>query len=123
MLHAEQLVTMKEWLDVTLRRYSKPHPLTVHDLSGDATKDTHVFIAPDHRVVFLDASTSTPHDWSELKPPVVGAIIMSALREAKQTPRDVIVGAQAFARFYTLPTIVEALNSSKPPGKRILLPK
>jgi class 3 adenylate cyclase len=110
---AEQLVTLKEWLDITLRRYNRQRPLLVHDLSGDTAKDTHVFLAPDRRFMFVDNGTVKPRDLSELKPTALGSIIVSAIQEMKQTPRDAVVGAQAFARMYALPAMTEALTPAK----------
>jgi len=106
---AEELVALKEWLDLALRRYSRQHPLAVHDLSGDATKDTGAFLAADGRVTILTKDTAQAHDWAELKPAVVGAVMVSAMHEAKRTPHNVTQGAQAFARFYALPAMSEAL--------------
>ena len=89
MLHAaEQLVTMKEWLDVTLRRNSKQHPLAVRDLSATL----YTCIAPDHRVVFVDDNTSTPQDWTELQPAVVQP---SSRGACEAEPRDVLIGLGA----------------------------
>jgi class 3 adenylate cyclase len=108
---AEQLVRMKKWLDLALGRYSAQHPLLVHDLSGDPKKDVSLYLAPDERVVLLENGTPRPRDWAELKPEVFGAIIVSAVREAKEPPRAALFGAQAFARFYALPSMTEALAS------------
>jgi class 3 adenylate cyclase len=108
---AEQLVRMKKWLDLALGRYSAQHPLLVHDLSGDSKRDLSLYLAPDERVVLLEDGTPKPRDWTELKPEVFGAIIVSAVREAKEPPRAVLFGAQAFARFYALPSMTEALAS------------
>jgi class 3 adenylate cyclase len=107
---AEQLVAVKTWLDNTLRRYNQQHPLLVHDLSGDATKDVGVFLASDLRVTILENGTPKPHDWADLKPAVVGAIIVSDLHEMKRTQRNITMGAQVFARFYALPAMTEALT-------------
>ena len=106
---AEELVALKEWLDLALRRYSRQHPLAVHDFSGDATKDLGAFLAEDGRVTILTRDTAQAHDWPELKPAIVGAVIVSALHDAKRTPHNVTLGAQAFARFYALPAMSGAL--------------
>lgn len=110
---AEQLVRMKSWLDLSLGRYSKDHPLLVHDLSGDAAKDARIYLAADQRVVYLTDGAPVPRDWSDLKPAEFGALVVSALREAKAVARPVTVGAQAFARLYALPAMTEALNSAR----------
>ena len=102
---------MKGWLDLALARHSGQHPLLVRDLSGDAAKDAGVYLAPDQRVVFLQGGAPKPRDWTGLSPSEFGAIIVSAVREAKEPPRAVVLGAQAFARFYALPSMTEALAS------------
>jgi class 3 adenylate cyclase len=106
---AEELVALKEWLDLALRHYSRQHPLAVHALSGDATKDTGAFLAADGRVTILTNGTPQAHDWAELKPAAVGALMVSALHDAKRVPHNVTQGAQVFARFYALPAMSEAL--------------
>jgi class 3 adenylate cyclase len=106
---AEQLVRMKGWLDGALRRYSAQHPLVVHDLSGDSAKDVGVYLAPDQRLVYLENGAPKARDWTDLKPAEFGAVIVGAVREAKETPRAVSAGAQAFARLYALPSMTEAL--------------
>jgi class 3 adenylate cyclase len=110
---AEQLVRMKGWLDLALARYGEKHPLLVHDLAGDAAKDVSVYLAPDGRVVFLGGGTPRARDWAELKPAEFGAIVVGAVREAKEPPRAALFGAQAFARLYALPSMTEALASIK----------
>lgn len=107
---AESMATMKEWLDLALRRYNASHPLVVHDLSGDTTRDQSVYLAADGRVAFLIGSTPQLHDWAELKPAMLGAMIVSAQADAKKTPHAAAQGAQAFARFYSLPAMTEALS-------------
>ena len=113
---AEQLVAVKTWLDNTLRRYNQQHPLLVHDLSGDATKDVGVYLASDLRVTLVENGTPKPYDWPELKPAVVGAIIVSDLHEMKRAQRNITAGAQVFARFYALPAMTEALARTSSTG-------
>ncbi len=110
---AEMLLKMQGWLDVALRHHNKEHPLLVHDLSGDATKDAGVYVAADLRVVFLESGAPRSRDWTELKPAEYGAIIVSALREGKEAQRGVILGANAFARFFNLPSMTAALATIK----------
>lgn len=110
---AEQLAALKEWLDLDLRRYSPQHPLWVKELSGDKSpRQVEVYMAADGRIAFLAKGTPQPHNWPELTPVVVGAIIVSALREADRAPRNIHAGAQVFARYYTLPLMTEALDHS-----------
>jgi class 3 adenylate cyclase len=110
---AEQLVRMKSWLDLALGRYSKEHPLVVHDLSGDPAKDASVYLAADQRVVYLGEGAPVPRDWVDLKPAEFGALVVSAIREAKVVSRPVNLGALAFARLYALPAMTTALDSLK----------
>ena len=104
----EQLVRMKAWLDAAMLRHTRQNPLVVHDLSGDVTKDFSVYGSPDGRVVFIQGTSLVPRDWVEIKPPVFGAIIVSAIKEVKENPRATF-GAQSFARLYGLPLMTKAL--------------
>ena len=108
---AEQMLKLREWLEYTLSHYGRQRPLLVHDLSGDATKDTRVFMDPYKKFIFFENGRVKPADWAELKPAVVGSIIMSALRDTKPAPnlREAVMGAQAFGQFYNLPAMKEAL--------------
>lgn len=107
---AEQMQKMRDWLEYVLSRYGRQRPLVVHDFSGDAAKDAHVFIDPYKKIIFIENGRPRPAEWAELKPAALGAIITSALREAKPVPvREVFLGAQSFAQFYNLPAMKEAL--------------
>jgi hypothetical protein len=109
---AEQLVRLETWLDTTLQRHNQQNPLVVHDLSGDPAKDTKVYMSEDQRLTFMEAAGPVARDWVNLKPAEVGAIVVSAIRNAKETPRIAIPGAQAFARLYNLPLMAKALPSN-----------
>ena len=111
---AELMARLQSWLVFNLPHYTKTHPLAVADLSGDATKDVSIYLAPDQRIVFLEPSGPAARDWAEIKPAVMGAIIVSALHEHKETRRGIILGAQTFARFYSLPLMAKALGAPKP---------
>ena len=111
---AELMARLQSWLVFNLPHYTKTHPLAVADLSGDATKDVSIYLAPDQRIVFLEPSGPAARDWAEIKPAVMGAIIVSALHEHKETRRGIILGAQTFARFYSLPLMAMALGAPKP---------
>jgi class 3 adenylate cyclase len=109
---AEEMVKMRDWLEYVLAHYSRQRPLLVHDFSGDATKDVRVIIDPYKHLVFLENGTPKPHEWSELKPAVIGAIIVNALRETKPSPgAEVFAGARAFAQFYNVPLMREAITT------------
>jgi hypothetical protein len=116
---AEQMVRMKAWLEAVLQRHSQQSPLLVHVLSGDAAKDMKVYMSLDERLVFLETGTPVHRDWADLKPAVVGAVTVSAIRSAPGTSRGALPGAQAFARLYNLPLMTKALASpaGSPPGR------
>ena len=121
---ADQLVALKEWLGFELQHYNRMKPLVVHDLSADATQEIHVFISPDRRLVFLENGAPKPREWTDLKPAVFGAIIVSALHETKPSaPREVTLGAQAFARLYALMPMQEALGFAKTAHEKETHPK
>jgi class 3 adenylate cyclase len=111
-LHAgEQLARMKIWIEGALRRHSAKRPLVVQNLAGDSARDQSVYLADDGRIARLENGSPKLRDWNEFKPAEVGAIVVSAVREAKETPRLVFMGAQAFARIYALPAMAQALDS------------
>jgi class 3 adenylate cyclase len=114
---AEQLVRMKTWLDGAMLRHTRQNPLLVHDLSGDATKDFSVYGSPDGRVVLVTGGAEAPKDWVDIKPPVFGAIVVSAIREGKENARATF-GAQAFARLYNLPLMTKALTAMEKPAAK-----
>lgn len=108
---AEQLVTLKEWLDLTLHRYNRQHPLAVRELTGkEDAKEVGVYPTADGRLVFLTSNASQLHAWAEVQPAVMGALIVSALHDAKRPQRSVNQAAHIFARFYSLPAMTEALG-------------
>ncbi len=111
-LHAgEQMVRMKAWIEGVLRRHTSKHPLVAQNLSGDSARDQSVYLADDGRIACLENGSPKRRDWTEFKPAEVGAIVVSAVREAKETPRLVFMGAQAFARIYSLPAMTQALDA------------
>ena len=108
---AEQLAALKEWLDLALRRYTRQHPLMVRELTAKAdAQEVGVYLNADGRLTFLGDKNPQPRDWADVQPVVVGAIIVSALHEAKHTQRSLVQGAHVFARYYSLPAMTEALG-------------
>ncbi len=104
LIAAEQMAALKVWLEATLRRYTKQNPLVVPDISGANQPETRVFLAPEGKLIFILGNAIQPRDWSETTPLMMGNIIVSALRDARPAaPREVVQGAMAFARNYTLP--------------------
>ena len=122
---AEQMAAMKDWLIPSLRRFGRMRPLVAADLSGDTTKEIKVFLTVDKRLILLENGTPQPPlELSELKPAVLGAIIVSAVREVKPpASRDVFMGAMSFAKICSLPLMQDALTKIRPrvdrdPGKK-----
>ncbi|HEY5228641.1 MAG TPA: adenylate/guanylate cyclase domain-containing protein [Opitutaceae bacterium] len=110
---AEQLARLRSWLEGVLRHHSKQRSLPVRDLSGDASRDTSVYMADDERIVFLDKGATIARDWADIKPPAMGAIIVGAIHESRETRRVPMLPAQAFARMYGLPQMAKALTQNK----------
>jgi class 3 adenylate cyclase len=115
---AEQLVKMKTWLESALQRHNQQNPLLVHALSGDPAMEMKVYMSLDERLVFVETGTPVQHDFADLKPQVVGAIVVSAVRAANGASRGAMPGAQAFARLYNLPLMTKALAAAGGPAAR-----
>jgi class 3 adenylate cyclase len=109
---AENLAAMKNWLATTLRNYTRQEPLTVTDLSNDAGRSFSIYVAPDSQMHFVEGGADLARAWPEVKPAVMGSIIISALRHAAvPPPRAAALGAQSFARLYHLPQMQEVLRT------------
>jgi class 3 adenylate cyclase len=107
---ADQMVTMKAWLDETVRRYSSRSLMDVRNLDG-ANHGAGFFLGWDRGLILVEGRRTTHYEWAQLPPAVVGSIIVSAIQQAKPSaPRDVFLGAQAFSRFYALPEMQQALS-------------
>ncbi len=103
------------WLATTLQRYSRENPLVVHELSGTVPKEIRVFVGADRRLYYAEGGATRQRNWAELRPAVMAAIIAGALPEAQPVPpREAVLGAQAFAGFYQLPELMEALHKGRP---------
>ena len=108
------------WLATALQHYGRENPLVVHELSGTAPKEIRVFVGADRRLYYTEGGATRQRNWTELQPAVLGAIIVGALHDAPTPPsREVVQGALAFAGFYHLPELQEALRKgrSRHPGK------
>jgi hypothetical protein len=107
------------WMGTTLQRYSRENPLVVRELSGTAPKEIRVFAGADRRVYTAEGGAIRQRNWAELRPPVMAAIIAAAMKDAQPLPpRDAVLGAQAFASFYGLPELLEALRQGRPKRPR-----
>ena len=110
---AEELATLKDWLDFTLRRYTPEHPLPVRELTGkQVARELGAYLTADGRVVFITPGSPQPHEWAQLQPEVMGALVVSALRDGRRPGRNITQAAHIFARFYALPAMTEALGRS-----------
>lgn len=107
------------WLTGALQNYGRENPLMVRELSGTAPKEIRVYVGSDRQLYYAEGGAIRQRNWSELRPPVIAAIIAGAMREAQPLPpREAVFGAQAFASFYGLPELMEALRQGHP--KRLL---
>lgn len=103
------------WMASTLQNYSRENPLTVRELSGTAPKEIKVYVGADRRLYYAEGGAIRQRNWSELRPSVLAAIIAGALQEAQPfPPREAVLGAQAFAGFYGVPELMEALRKGRP---------
>jgi class 3 adenylate cyclase len=111
----DQMQGLFGWLATTLQRYGRENPLVVHELSGTVPKEMKVFVGADRRLYYAEGGATRQRNWSELRPPVLAAIIAGALHDAQPVPpREAVLGAQAFASFYQLPELMEALHKGRP---------
>ncbi len=112
---AARMQAMRHWLLGTLADYTKERPLTVRELTGTAPKETRVYAGPDRRIYTLEGGAVRQRDFSTFKPAPIGAVVVAALHDARTPPpREVVQGVQAFAQFYGLPEVLEALRAGRP---------
>ncbi len=102
------------WLATTLQNYSREKPLIVRELTGTSPKEIKVYVGPDRRLYYAEGGAIRQRNWAEIQPPVLAAIIAGAMREAEPLPpREAAQGALAFANFYNLPELPEALRQGR----------
>jgi class 3 adenylate cyclase len=103
------------WLTTALQDYSRENPLVVRELSGTAPKEIRVYVGADRRLYYAEGGAIRQRNWSEVRPPALAAIAAGALHEAQPfPPREAVLGAQAFASFYNVPELLEALRKGRP---------
>jgi hypothetical protein len=86
----------------------------VTDLSDVGSREFSVYVAPDRQMHFVGGGADRARSWADVKPAILGSIIISALRDARKLPsRDAALGVQAFARFYNLPQMQEVLRAGR----------
>jgi class 3 adenylate cyclase len=107
----ELLRTLLAWMNGALSGYTKDHPLLVRELPGSISSQTSVFSGPDHRLFFAEGGAIRQRKLTDLKPAVLGAVIISVLLDSPSPPAgDVLRGAEAFAYLYGLPQLNEAMR-------------
>ncbi len=111
----ERMQALFGWMTTAMQRYSREKPLVVHELTGTAPKEIKIFVGADRRLYYAEGGATRQQNWADLRPPVMGAIIAGVLLDAQPfPPREVVLGAQAFANFYALPELGEALRKGRP---------
>ena len=102
------------WMGTAMQRYTQAKPLVVRELSGTAPKEISVFARSDRRLYFAEGGAVRQRNWTDQKPSVLGAIIAGALLDTRPLPpKEAVQGAQAFAYFYGLPELIEALRQGR----------
>lgn len=103
------------WMATALQRYDRDKPLVVHELSGTAPKEIRVFVGTDRRLYYAEGGAIRQRNWAEQPPATLAAIIAGALHGSQPAPpREAVLGAQAFAGFYQLPELMEAMRKAQP---------
>ena len=116
----QRMQSLFVWMATDLQHYSKEKPLVATELTGTAPKEINVFVGADRRPYIVEGGAIRQRIWSDLKPSVLGAIIVEALLEAQPLPpRHTLLGAQGFAMFFGLPELTEALRTghARHPGR------
>ncbi len=102
------------WLTPALQKYNRENPLVVRELTGTAPKEIKVYVGPDRRFYYVEGGASRQRDLKDIQSPVMAAIIVGAMREAKPLPpREAVMGALAFANLYNLPELSAALKQTR----------
>ena len=110
----QRIKALFDWMAPALQKYSQEHPLVVHELTGTAPKEIKVYVGPDRQLYYTEGGAIRQRSWKEIRPPVLAAIIVGAMREAKPLPtREVVLGALAFGNLYNLPELAEALKQGR----------
>jgi len=108
---AEQADAMKTWLNSILSGYTRQAPLVVTAPSGETIPALRLFAPARGGMAMVENGAVRPlQDWSELTPVQMGAVIVSALNDARPLPREAVLGAVAFARLYELNSMAEAVT-------------
>ncbi len=115
----EQMAAMRVWLISALRAYSRERPLKVVDLSNPKGRPLAVYLAADLTWHFVEGGADRARSWQGVSPPIMGSIVISALRDARAAPpAGAAMGVHGFAWLYNLPQVMEAVRSAGPPVPR-----
>jgi class 3 adenylate cyclase len=115
----ERMKVLLLWLNKDIQVYNKDRPLLMRELGGAVDKNSKVFTGPDQRVYFAEGGAIVRRDLMGLKSSVLGAVIVSALIDLPTAPdRELINGAEAFAYYYELPEMIDALRNRSMRGDR-----
>jgi class 3 adenylate cyclase len=102
------------WLTPALQKYNRENPLVVHELTGTAPKEIKVYVGPDRQFYYAEGGAIRQRELKDISPPVIAAIIVGAMREAKPLPpREAVMGALAFGNLYNLSELPEALKQGR----------
>ncbi len=110
----QRIQTMLGWLTTTLQRYDRDNPLTVHEITGTAPKEIRIYGGRDRRLYYAEGGAVRQRAWSDLRPPVLAAVVAGAMLNADPLPpREAVQGAFAFAGLYNLPELPETLRQGR----------
>jgi len=102
------------WMTTSMQRYTQDRPLLVHPVGSSAPGEMQVFTDAEHRLYFAEGGAIRQRNWSDLKPGVLGAIVVSALQDSPAAPpREVARAADAFAYYHGLPEVAAALHRNQ----------
>ena len=110
-LAAEQsTVPLFRWLAINLEGHTKERPLSVGSLGNPSFPGATLFLDEDRRLNFIEGGAFRRREWSDLKPDVQAAIMVSVMRASMAPiPPEVRQGAAAFAYLHGLPEMIAAL--------------
>jgi hypothetical protein len=116
---AESLQVLFTWMNNSISQYTKDRPLLVREFPGSLSSQAQVFSGADRQIFFSQGGAIRQRKWSDLKPVVLGEVIVSALRDSTvPPPNEVIQGAEAYAYLNGLPQMNESMQEGRWIGSR-----
>ncbi len=110
----QRIQVLFNWMGTALQKYSRENPLIVRELTGTAPKEIKVYVGPDRRLYYAEGGAIRQRNWTDLRPPVLAAIIAGTMLDADTLPsREIAQGALAFANLYNLPELPETLKQGR----------